>query len=79
MLGRENTFVAVTYKMITDLPNYCQEPVPHSLNNVKLVRFLRSIYSGYRTDVAYHNDLHGVDVAQMMYYMIKSGDLRDIA
>lgn len=29
--------------------------------------------------MAYHNDLHGLDVAQMMYVMMKSGDLLQIA
>jgi len=29
--------------------------------------------------VAYHNDLHGLDVAQMIYMMIKDGNLREIA
>ena len=43
------------------------------------MRFLRSIYQGYRQDVAYHNDLHGLDVAQMMYVMLKSGGLKEIA
>ena len=37
------------------------------------------IFSGYRTDVAYHNDLHGVDVAQMMFMMIKEGRLHEIS
>ena len=29
--------------------------------------------------MAYHNDLHGADVAQMMYMFIKQGDLATIA
>ena len=29
------------------------------------------IYEGYsRFEVSYHNDLHGFDVAQMMYYLL---------
>ena len=49
------------------------------LNSEKLVNFLRKIYKGYRTDVAYHNDLHGLDVAQMLYMMIKEGKLAEVA
>ena len=49
------------------------------LNSEKLVNFLGKIFKGYRTDVAYHNDLHGLDVAQMLYMMIKEGQLAEVA
>ena len=49
------------------------------INNDKLISFLTAIYSGYRQDVAYHNDLHGADVAQMMYLFIKEGQLGTLA
>ena len=80
LLGRKHTFTAITYKLIMDLtgefaPNAKLAP----LNGEKLLCFLHKIYAGYRSDVAYHNDLHGVDVAQMMFVMIKQGNLREIA
>ena len=28
--------------------------------------------------MAYHNDLHGLDVAQMMFMMVKTGNMREI-
>ena len=67
--------MAVTYKMLLDLHQFHPGQHTDNLNNVKMVRFLRNIYQGYRQDVAYHNDLHGLDVAQMMYVMMKSGNL----
>ena len=74
--GRDHSFTALTYKMITEMPhNSCQV----SINNDKTIKFFRSIYKGYRRDVTYHNDLHGADVAQMVYFMIKHGNLDTIA
>ena len=43
----------------------------------KLVEFLNVIARGYRTDVQYHNDLHGADVAQMVFMFTKMGNLRE--
>ena len=34
-----------------------------NINEEKLVEFLNKIARGYRTEVQYHNDLHGADVA----------------
>lgn len=34
---------------------------------------------GYREKVSYHNDLHGADVAQFMFLLIKEGQLGSIA
>eukprot|EP00347_Sterkiella_histriomuscorum_P010613 403375598 len=42
----------------------------HLVNETKLVKFLQSIFNGYRRDVLYHNDLHGADVAQHCYLML---------
>ena len=55
------------YKMITSLP---KNGSTQSLNTDKLVTFLDKIYSGYRRNVQYHNDLHGMDVAQSMFMFI---------
>ena len=62
--------------MINELP---QTNATAAINNDKLIKFLKAINTGYRRDVTYHNDLHGADVAQMMYYMIKHANLETIA
>ena len=41
--------------------------------------FLGEIYQGYRRDVQYHNDIHGVDVLQMMYVFITKGNLAELS
>ena len=66
--GRDHIFSTVVYKIINDLPKLNSTVV---LNNDKLIAFLYAISTGYRKDVAYHNDLHGADVAQMMYLFVK--------
>ena len=75
-LGRENTFPMVVFKIMNDLPNKDPSVV---ISNDKLLSFLDAIYRGYRRDVAYHNDLHGADVAQYMYLFIKHGNLANLA
>jgi hypothetical protein len=35
------------------------------VNERKLAMFLEDVNKTYRLDVAYHNDLHGADVAHM--------------
>lgn len=44
-----------------------------------MVNFLTAIRNGYRQSVQYHNDLHGADVAQMMYMIIREGNLAEVA
>lgn len=56
------------FKLMNELPTMNSQVL---INNDKLIRFLGEIYKGYRRDVAYHNDLHGADVAQMMFMFIK--------
>lgn len=67
ILGRESFFTIVIFKLMNAIPN---NNAPVIINNEKLICFLRSIYTGYRRNVAYHNDLHGADVAQMMHLFI---------
>ena len=78
-LGREHVFTAVTFRLIEELPRFCSIPDETQIQKEKLVRFLQRILIGYRTDVPYHNDLHGVDVAHMMFVMIKEGNLQHVA
>jgi len=62
---------------MTNLGNFAT-PTVH-LNLDKLVPFLRTIKDGYRSDVAYHNDIHGADIAQMLYLMVSKGGLNSMA
>ena len=62
-VGREHSFSMLVYKMMNDLPLVSTLPQGVTINNDKLISFLREIQDGYRVDVAYHNDLHGADVA----------------
>lgn len=41
------------------------------LNNRKLTKFMGRIYAGYKRNVEYHNDIHGADVLQMMFVILK--------
>ena len=66
----------VIFKIMNELPN---TNTLVAINNDKLISFLKAIYNGYRREVAYHNDLHGADVAQMMYMFVRQGLLDQIA
>jgi hypothetical protein len=44
-----------------------------------MYRFLKHIYSGYRRDVEYHNDLHGADVMQFSYLVLTKFGLIKLA
>jgi len=76
-LGRDNFFTMVIFKIMTELPLASSSQA--CIDKVKLVNFLNKIQEGYRREVAYHNDLHGADVAQMMHIMIKQADLATVA
>ena len=65
--------------MIVDMQEVVPAPESLRLNFEKLSKFLMGIQKGYRQTVTYHNDLHGLDVAQMMYIMIKTGGLAQVA
>jgi len=38
-----------------------------------MISFLYEISAGYLNEVQYHNDLHGSDVAQMVFIMLTEG------
>ena len=75
-IGRENCLPMVIFRIMKDLP---QDEPAVVLNDDKLINFLFAIKQGYRPEVAYHNDLHGTDVAQMMHLLIKEGNLAQVA
>ena len=79
VLQRDNVFTMTVYKMLTSLPKNVE--ASHSLNTDKLIHFLNAIGSGYRKNVSatYHNDLHGIDVAQSMFMFISQGMLDTVA
>ena len=74
---RQNAFSLGVLKMILNLRDIAVPVVDIELT--KLKSFLMAIQNGYRQEVQYHNDLHGLDVAQMMFLMIKQGKLTEIA
>ena len=76
-VGRKNAFVLLVYQMMTNLQNFTTPTV--ALNFQKLVQFLVKISAGYSSEVTYHNDLHGADVAQMLYVMVSKGGLNSMA
>jgi len=45
------------------------------VNTAKIPAFTKKIFSTYSQDVTYHNDLHGADVMQVAYYMLRKGGL----
>ena len=49
------------------------------MNQTKLSRFIGQIYKGYRRDVEYHNDMHGLDVLQMTYIFLTQGRVIEFA
>lgn len=55
-----------------------------SINQIKLRSFISDVYNGYRKDVAYHNDLHGADLNQVLFSWLfnstlaQSIDLKEI-
>uniref|UniRef100_A0A7S3FVS4 Phosphodiesterase n=1 Tax=Strombidium rassoulzadegani TaxID=1082188 RepID=A0A7S3FVS4_9SPIT len=46
------------------------------INEDHIVKFLIVIQKTYRTDIQYHNDLHGADVMQMAFYMLTTCQLQ---
>lgn len=71
-VGRKVGMSAITLKIMQNLGLEKALPL---LDASKMTRFLGKIYQGYRRDVEYHNDIHGADVLQMMFIIIKQGDL----
>jgi len=49
------------------------------INEEKYSSFIHKIYQGYRREVQYHNDLHGIDVAQVANYILTDGGLITLA
>ena len=49
--------------------------IPHSKFNL----FMDKIQAGYRSSVQYHNDIHGTDILQFGFYLLKNTYLIDIA
>jgi calcium/calmodulin-dependent 3',5'-cyclic nucleotide phosphodiesterase len=66
---RKRTFVQLAKRFVVeDLPQ-----VP-AINQGKYSTFLDTLFDSYRSyNVTYHNDMHGLDVAQMTYILLKTG------
>ncbi|CDW73306.1 3 5-cyclic nucleotide phosphodiesterase family protein [Stylonychia lemnae] len=72
-VGRERTLPLLAINMLI---NHGLESL---INEQKYALFLGQVYSAYRRDVSYHNDLHGIDVAQVANLFLNDGDLIQIA
>lgn len=76
-LGRQHALPYLVMHLLDNLPN--KEENFGNFDENKLVLFLNQIQKGYRQKVQYHNDLHGADVAQFMFLLIKDANLDKIA
>lgn len=76
-LTRKHALPYLMMHLLDNLPN--KEENVGQFNEHKLVLFLNQIAQGYKQKVQYHNDLHGADVAQMMFLLIKDANLVEIA
>jgi hypothetical protein len=50
-----------------------------NVNETILGKFLAKIFNGYSRVVEYHNDIHAADALQMVYLMMTTGRLIEIA
>lgn len=49
------------------------------IDQTTFYKFFSQIQKGYRSDVAYHNDLHGADVMQFSYLVLQQYGLTELA
>ena len=78
VVGRPNVFPLVVYTIIQQLPR-TKKVSTAEINFDKLISFCTAISRGYNAEVTYHNELHGADVAQMMFMFIKDCNLTETA
>lgn len=76
-IGRQHALPYLIIHLLDNLPS--KEENFGNFNENKLVLFLNQIQMGYQQKVAYHNDLHGLDVAQFMFLLIKDAQLDRVA
>lgn len=69
LIGREKTLPLLSVHL------FLQHNLIKHVNEHKLSRFLTEVSTTYRQDVSYHNDLHGIDVAQMAHLFLVQGGL----
>ena len=75
---RGNALVFLTLEMMKCLPTNKGKRRFESFDEGKLINFSNEISHNYHPHVAYHNDLHAADVAQMCYLFITEGNLADM-
>ena len=74
-VGLNRGMSTISIKIFKEMKLY---QMPH-INLKKLHIFLDKVFHRYRRDVEYHNDIHGSDVCQMMFVILKQGGLRELA
>jgi hypothetical protein len=72
LIGREKTLPLLSVHL------FLQHNLIKHVNEQKLSRFLTEVSTTYRQDVSYHNDLHGIDVAQMAHLFLVQGGLTQL-
>jgi hypothetical protein len=72
LMGRKNALPVASKTIIESyqLNNF--------FNNVNLDMFLQKVGEGYKRDIPYHNDLHGLDVCQTAFVYISHTNISDI-
>jgi len=79
-VGRENTLTSLAVHCSASLNLFDSLKIDKEI----FTNFMNKIYDGYRRDVEYHNDLHGADVMQFCYVvmkkskLVKAADLNDL-
>lgn len=72
-VGRDNTLPLLSVHFML------QHHLDVYINDRKFALFIGEVMKAYRRDVAYHNDLHGVDVAHMAHTFLTKGKLISLA
>ena len=91
MIDTDNlTFDIFTFSRTVKRENALQALTTHCVGSLNLFdslsidqkifsKFMDQIYDGYKRDVEYHNDLHGADVMQFTYFVMKRTRLVSLA
>ena len=74
-LGRNTATTILTYHILKVL----DVDTLLLLDQNKLISFIRQIFGGYNQQVEYHNEMHAIDVLQMVYLFMTKGKLKTFA
>lgn len=72
-VGRKNYMPVITWELMKI------NKIDRQVNAQEFIRFVSLVYNRYQRHVQYHNDLHGVDVANHISFMINSQGVDQVA